>query len=258
MFPVTISVHNASQLHAVLRAMQPHLQPSDFVDPAIAAAYTEVNQSVARMALADIQAAAAAATPLPVIDPPITEVCADLQQRIAADAKAAEAAEAERVRLAQAALDEAADAKAAAPAGDWTWPGNPEDRKAQEVAAAQVDPPAHTPAVTAADKPARGRRTAAAVAETAAPAKTAVAQSRTAASAEAQSQASTAASDVAIEEVPPLVSYEDVKKQILEVSKTKGRDAAVQLLGQFGAAKGPDLKPEQFGSFLEAARKVLA
>lgn len=57
----------------------------------------------------------------------------------------------------------------------------------------------------------------------------------------------------------PAPTYEDVKRAILEVSKAKGRDAALKVLAQFGAAKGPDLqsKPETFGPFIAAATAVI-
>lgn len=49
------------------------------------------------------------------------------------------------------------------------------------------------------------------------------------------------------------VSYPDVVTAINTLAKAKGRDAAVDLLAQFGAAKGPDLKPEQFAEFIQKA-----
>lgn len=54
-------------------------------------------------------------------------------------------------------------------------------------------------------------------------------------------------------------TYEDVKRAILDVSKAKGRDAAIKVLAQFGATKGPDLqaKPETFGLFVAAAKAVI-
>lgn len=54
-------------------------------------------------------------------------------------------------------------------------------------------------------------------------------------------------------------TYEDVKRAILEVSKAKGRDAAIKVLAQFGATKGPDLqsKPETFGPFVAAAKAAI-
>lgn len=55
-------------------------------------------------------------------------------------------------------------------------------------------------------------------------------------------------------------TYDQVKKAILEVSKVKGREAAIALLGKFGAAKGPDLqdKPDTFGPFVKAATELLS
>ncbi len=54
-------------------------------------------------------------------------------------------------------------------------------------------------------------------------------------------------------------TYDDVKRAILDVSKAKGRDAAIAVLAQFGATKGPDLqaKPETFGPFVAAAKAVI-
>lgn len=49
------------------------------------------------------------------------------------------------------------------------------------------------------------------------------------------------------------VDYETVKKAIVKMTGTKGRDAVVALLQTFGASKGPDLKPEQFAEFITAA-----
>lgn len=53
------------------------------------------------------------------------------------------------------------------------------------------------------------------------------------------------------------VTYEDAKNAILELSKTKGRDAAVAVLSSFGAAKLPDVKPEQIAAVFAAAKKAL-
>lgn len=54
------------------------------------------------------------------------------------------------------------------------------------------------------------------------------------------------------------ITYDEVKKLIIEISKSKGRDAAAGALKAFGVAKGPDLKPEQYGAFAEHAQAVLA
>lgn len=58
----------------------------------------------------------------------------------------------------------------------------------------------------------------------------------------------------------PVATYEQVKTAILEVSRAKGRDAAVALLAQFGAARDPELqdKPETFGPFVAAAKALLS
>lgn len=56
----------------------------------------------------------------------------------------------------------------------------------------------------------------------------------------------------------PAPSYEDVKHAIVKLSGSKGRDAVVTLLKDFGAGKGPDLKPEQFGDFIAKAQQLVA
>jgi hypothetical protein len=55
-------------------------------------------------------------------------------------------------------------------------------------------------------------------------------------------------------------TYDDVKRAIIDVSKAKGRDAAVALLAEFKATKGPDLQgtPEKFAPFVARAAELLA
>lgn len=53
-------------------------------------------------------------------------------------------------------------------------------------------------------------------------------------------------------------SYEDVKKLVLKMSSEKGREPTVALLGTFGVAKAPDLKPEQFADVIAALNAALA
>lgn len=52
------------------------------------------------------------------------------------------------------------------------------------------------------------------------------------------------------------VDYTAVKKAITELSVVKGRDAVVALLAQYGAAKGTDLTPDQFGAFVTKANHM--
>lgn len=54
------------------------------------------------------------------------------------------------------------------------------------------------------------------------------------------------------------VTYDDVKVAILKLSNVKGRDAVLALLKPFGAAKGPELKPEQFAEFVAQANAAIA
>ncbi len=53
------------------------------------------------------------------------------------------------------------------------------------------------------------------------------------------------------------VDFKTVADLVTELAE-KDRDTAVALLKQFGAPKASDLKPEQFGPFVEACRKALA
>ena len=57
------------------------------------------------------------------------------------------------------------------------------------------------------------------------------------------------------DEIPK--SYEDAKAVILELSKTKGRDAALSILSQFGVTKLPDLDPVHFAGVCVAATEAL-
>lgn len=114
--------------------------------------------------------------------------------------------------------------------------------KVEETATAKKpNTSAATPAPAARTQP-----TAEAAAETAAPAKTADEPRPTAASAEAAPQASTA------------VEYDTVKAAILNLSTSKGKAAAVEVLGKFGLVKLPDAKPEQYADILAAANAALA
>jgi hypothetical protein len=53
------------------------------------------------------------------------------------------------------------------------------------------------------------------------------------------------------------LTYPDVQKITLELSKVRGREAAVACLKQFGATKGPELKPEQYAAYVAKARAAL-
>ena len=46
MFPMTVTIHTPAQLNAVLSAMRPELQASDFAHPAVGAAYEEAAAKV--------------------------------------------------------------------------------------------------------------------------------------------------------------------------------------------------------------------
>ena len=55
-----------------------------------------------------------------------------------------------------------------------------------------------------------------------------------------------------------IVSYAQIKDAVMRVSKAKGREGAIELLGEFGAKLGGDLTEAQWGPFLARAEQVLA
>lgn len=59
-------------------------------------------------------------------------------------------------------------------------------------------------------------------------------------------------------ETATAVDYNQVKTAVMAVSKAKGREAAVELLGEFDAKVGGDLTEDQWGPFLARAAEVLA
>lgn len=54
------------------------------------------------------------------------------------------------------------------------------------------------------------------------------------------------------------IDYAQIKDAVMRVSKAKGREGAIELLGKFGAKLGGDLTEEQWGPFLARAEEVLA
>lgn len=51
-------------------------------------------------------------------------------------------------------------------------------------------------------------------------------------------------------------TYQATADAITKLARTKGRDAAVAVLNDFGAAKLPDVKPEQFAAIIAACEKA--
>lgn len=52
-------------------------------------------------------------------------------------------------------------------------------------------------------------------------------------------------------------TYQDAAAAITKLSRVKGRDTAVALLGEFGASKLPDVKPEQFADIIGKANALM-
>lgn len=51
-------------------------------------------------------------------------------------------------------------------------------------------------------------------------------------------------------------TYQATADAVKKLARTKGRDAAVAVLNEFGAAKLPDVKPEQFAAIIAACEKA--
>ena len=51
-------------------------------------------------------------------------------------------------------------------------------------------------------------------------------------------------------------TYQATADAVTKLARTKGRDAAVAVLNEFGAAKLPDVKPEQFAAIIAACEKA--
>lgn len=82
-----------------------------------------------------------------------------------------------------------------------------------------------------------------------------------AASSEPATTAAPAASSTASEQPAadaPAISIADVNAAIIGLAKAKGRDAAVAVLKEFGVAKAPELKAEQYPAVVAAAKKAMA
>jgi hypothetical protein len=56
----------------------------------------------------------------------------------------------------------------------------------------------------------------------------------------------------------PAVPYTDVANAITNLARVKGKPAAVELLGSFNVARGPELKPDQYADVLAAIETALA
>jgi len=53
------------------------------------------------------------------------------------------------------------------------------------------------------------------------------------------------------------IAVPEVNTAIIALAKAKGRDAAVAVLKQFGVAKVPELKAEQYADVIAAAKKAM-
>lgn len=55
---------------------------------------------------------------------------------------------------------------------------------------------------------------------------------------------------------PDAPTYQATADAVTKLARTKGRGAAVAVLNEFGAAKLPDVKPEQFAAIIAACEKA--
>lgn len=115
--------------------------------------------------------------------------------------------------------------------------------QAKEVAAAPSGKQKATPAKTEAPAP---------TSPTAEAAKEAAPEKK------AEPSATTQAADVPAADDTATIAVADVNAAIIGLAKTKGRDAAVAVLGEFKVAKVPELKPEQFADVIAAVKKAMA
>lgn len=61
-----------------------------------------------------------------------------------------------------------------------------------------------------------------------------------------------------VDPVPAALDYvKDVQPRVLKVSATKGREAAVKLLGTFGLKSAKEAKPEQYADIIKACEEAL-
>jgi hypothetical protein len=51
-------------------------------------------------------------------------------------------------------------------------------------------------------------------------------------------------------------TYQDTADAVTKLARAKGRDAAVAVLARFGAAKLPEVKPEQFAAVIAACEEA--
>lgn len=56
----------------------------------------------------------------------------------------------------------------------------------------------------------------------------------------------------------PTIAIADVNAAVIGLAKAKGRDAAVAVLKEFGVAKAPELKVEQYAAVVAACKKAMA
>lgn len=83
----------------------------------------------------------------------------------------------------------------------------------------------------------------------------------TATGAESVTQMSAAAAEKALEgqaDKPATPTYQETASHITKLVQAKGKDAAIAVLAKFGAAKLPDVKPEQFAAVIAACEEAEA
>ncbi len=59
-------------------------------------------------------------------------------------------------------------------------------------------------------------------------------------------------------EATPSVTFDEVKNVTLKLSRDKGREVAIKVLGGFNVAKATELKPDQYAAYVADANEALA
>lgn len=126
------------------------------------------------------------------------------------------------------------------------------------LAALSIEQPVPAPAAAVKEATAKKPDGAAQTAETKPTATTAAAESSQSVAAETGMTAAQATEALYGHADKPAdaPTYQDAANAINALAKAKGRAAAVAVLAAFGAAKLPDVKPEQFADVIAAAQKA--
>lgn len=129
----------------------------------------------------------------------------------------------------------------------------------QSSGAAVHETPQADLAEPAAPKPARGKARAAAANAPTVPTATEVQAAAPASKPSAPPNPQTASAqtpDAPAAEAAPAPDYETAARAVTALAKARGREVAVAVLAQFGAARLPEVAPEQFAAVIAACEQA--